>query len=101
MSDPNLNRPGGPPPPREPREPRDRGTSAMALIVGALAVILIIGAVFWFAGDTQDTAVLDEPDIVIEEDAEQQAEVAEEPASEPVTEDQAGTVEEGETTTVD
>jgi cytoskeletal protein RodZ len=33
----------------------------MALIVGALAVALIIGAFFWFAGDTQDTAILEEP----------------------------------------
>jgi hypothetical protein len=39
----------------------------MALIVGALAVALIIGAFFWFAGDTQDTANLDDP-AVVEED---------------------------------
>ena len=45
----------------------DRGNSAMALIVGALAVALIIGAFFWFAGDTQDTANLDNPATVEEE----------------------------------
>jgi hypothetical protein len=39
----------------------------MALIVGALAVALIIGAFFWFAGDTQDTATLEDP-AVVEED---------------------------------
>ena len=44
----------------------DRGNSAMALIVGALAVALIIGAFFWFAGDTQDTANLDNPATVEE-----------------------------------
>jgi hypothetical protein len=54
---------GAPPPPeyRGSRPPGDSGNSAMALIIGALAVALIIGAFFWFAGDTQDTAVLDQP----------------------------------------
>jgi uncharacterized protein HemX len=51
-----------PPPEYRGGPPRgDGGNSAMALIVGALAVALIIGAFFWFAGDTQDTAILDEP----------------------------------------
>lgn len=45
----------------------DGGNSAMALIVGALAVALIIGAFFWFAGDTQDTATLDDPMVTEEE----------------------------------
>ena len=54
---------GGATPPPEHRGPNrgDGGNSAMALIVGALAVALIIGAFFWFAGDTQDTATLDDP----------------------------------------
>jgi hypothetical protein len=51
-----------PPPEYRGGPPRgDGGNSAMALIVGALAVALIIGAFFWFAGDTQDTAILEEP----------------------------------------
>ena len=60
---------GGATPPPEHRGPNrgDGGNSAMALIVGALAVALIIGAFFWFAGDTQDTATLDDP-AVVEED---------------------------------
>ena len=86
MSDHNPNRPTGSsvPPARDPIE-RDRvggtpppeyrggpsrgdgGNSAMALIVGALAVALIIGAFFWFSGDTQDTATLEDP-AVVEED---------------------------------
>lgn len=82
MTDHNPNRPAGSdlPPKRDrlgggplPPENRinvatgDRGNSAMALIVGALAVALIIGAFFWFAGDTQDTANLDNPATVEEE----------------------------------
>jgi hypothetical protein len=64
---PDRDRVGGTPPP-EHRPPRgDGGNSAMALIVGALAVALIIGAFFWFAGDTQDTATLEDP-AVVEED---------------------------------
>jgi len=64
---PERDRVGGTPPP-EHRPPRgDGGNSAMALIVGALAVALIIGAFFWFAGDTQDTATLEDP-AVVEED---------------------------------
>ena len=56
---------GGATPPPEHRGPNrgDGGNSAMALIVGALAVALIIGAFFWFAGDTQDTATLDDPAV--------------------------------------
>jgi cytoskeletal protein RodZ len=58
---------GGVPPENRGVPPRDdRGNSAMALIVGALAVALIIGAFFWFAGDTQDTANLDDPAAVEE-----------------------------------
>ena len=82
MTDHNPNRPvgSGLPPERDriaggPVHPdnrvnvatTDRGNSAMALIVGALAVALIIGAFFWFAGDTQDTANLDNPAAVEEE----------------------------------
>jgi GNAT superfamily N-acetyltransferase len=50
---------GGTPPPehRGPPNRGDGGNSAMALIVGALAVALIIGAFFWFAGDTQDRLI--------------------------------------------
>lgn len=60
---------GGATPPPEHRGPTrgDGGNSAMALIVGALAVALIIGAFFWFAGDTQDTATLDDPAVTEEE----------------------------------
>jgi hypothetical protein len=60
---------GGATPPPEHRGPNrgDGGNSAMALIVGALAVALIIGAFFWFAGDTQDTATLDDPAVTEEE----------------------------------
>ena len=60
---------GGTTPPPEHRGPNrgDGGNSAMALIVGALAVALIIGAFFWFAGDTQDTATLDDPMVTEEE----------------------------------
>jgi hypothetical protein len=60
---------GGATPPPEHRGPNrnDGGNSAMALIVGALAVALIIGAFFWFAGDTQDTATLDDPMVTEEE----------------------------------
>lgn len=60
---------GGATPPPEHRGPNrnDGGNSAMALIVGALAVALIIGAFFWFAGDTQDTATLDDPTVTEEE----------------------------------
>jgi hypothetical protein len=57
---------GGATPPPEHRGGPNRGdgrNSAMALIVGALAVVLIIGAFFWFAGDTQDTATLDDPAV--------------------------------------
>ena len=62
---PERDRVGGVPPGVPPRD--DRGSSALALIVGALAVALIIGAFFWFAGDTQDTASLDDPTVVEEE----------------------------------
>jgi hypothetical protein len=60
---------GGATPPPEHRGPNrgDGGNSAMALIVGALAVALIIGAFFWFAGDTQDTATLDDPAVTEEQ----------------------------------
>jgi hypothetical protein len=61
---------GGATPPPEHRGPNrgdGGGNSAMALIVGALAVALIIGAFFWFAGDTQDTATLDDPMVTEEE----------------------------------
>jgi hypothetical protein len=61
---------GGATPPPEHRGPNrgdSGGNSAMALIVGALAVALIIGAFFWFAGDTQDTAVLDDPAVTEEQ----------------------------------
>jgi hypothetical protein len=66
---PERDRVGGTPPPEYRGGPPrgDGGNSAMALIVGALAVALIIGAFFWFAGDTQDTATLDDP-AVVEED---------------------------------
>ena len=67
---PERDRIGGGPLPPENRinvATGDRGNSAMALIVGALAVALIIGAFFWFAGDTQDTANLDNPAAVEEE----------------------------------
>lgn len=46
------------------------GNSALALIVGALAVAIIIGAFFWFSGDTDDTAItMDQPDVTVEEQA--------------------------------
>jgi hypothetical protein len=67
---PEGDRVGGGPPPPEYRggSPRgDGGNSAMALIVGALAVVLIIGAFFWFTGDTQETATLDDPTITQED----------------------------------
>lgn len=67
MTDHNPNRPVGsglPPEPRVVETRGDGGNSAMALIVGALAVALIIGAFFWFAGDTRDTATLDNPATV-------------------------------------
>ena len=79
---PDRDRPVGTPPPehRGSPPPVDRGNSAMALIVGALAVALIIGAFFWFAGDTQDdTAVLDQP-VTTQQDTAPQA--TEPPATE-------------------
>lgn len=107
MTDHNPNRPvGGLPPERDrlgggsippehrPGPPRDdRGNSAMALIVGALAVALIIGAFFWFAGDTQDTATLGDPATTQEDTL----------STEPVPDDDAvtGTTEQETNVTVE
>ena len=67
--------------------------SSMALIVGALAVALIIGAFFWFAGDTQDTANLDDPATTQEDTL----------STEPVPDDDAvtGTTEQETNVTVE
>jgi uncharacterized protein HemX len=86
---------GGATPPPEHRGPNrgDGGNSAMALIVGALAVALIIGAFFWFAGDTQDTATLDDPAVT-----EEQMGTTDEPMT---GQDTLGTTEEDATITTE
>ena len=108
MTDQNPNRPvgSGLPPERErvggsipPGPPRDdRGNSAMALIVGALAVALIIGAFFWFAGDTQDTATLEEP-ATTQEDTLSTEPVPDEDAATGTADQETNVTVEPETTT--
>jgi hypothetical protein len=92
---------GGATPPPEHRGPNrgDGGNSAMALIVGALAVALIIGAFFWFAGDTQDTATLDDPAVVEEDMGTTEEPMTEEDTTLGTTEEEA--VEEDDVTVVE
>jgi hypothetical protein len=64
------------------------GNSALALIVGALAVAIIIGAFFWFSRDTGDTVAIDQPGVTTEERALESpqsppADTGEEPAATP------------------
>ena len=91
---------GATPPPEHRGGPNrgDGGNSAMALIVGALAVALIIGAFFWFAGDTQDTATLDEP-ATTQEDTLSTEPVPDEETTTGTTTDQDVTITEEETDT--
>lgn len=64
------------------------GNSALALIVGALAVAIIIGAFFWFSRDTGDTVAIDQGGVTTEERALESpqtppAQTGEEPATTP------------------
>ena len=64
------------------------GNSALALIAGALAVAIIIGAFFWFSGDAGDTVAIDRPGMATEERALESpqnppANTGEEPAATP------------------
>src|SRR5687768_8053045 len=97
MTDHNPNRPVGSGVPSDRDRlgggvpPSDSGNSALALIVGALAVALIIGAFFWFAGDTQDTATIDDPAVTEETVTDEPATGTDDDADVTITEEETNT----------